>query len=310
MTFAYDVIGDVHGHADRLEALLQKMGYSHRAGAWRHPERTAIYVGDLIDRGPHQVRTLGIVRAMIDAGSARATMGNHEFNAIAWATHDPMNEGDHLRTRQGAKGTKNRHQHQAFLSDVGEDTRQHRDWIAWMLELPPWIEEPGFRVVHACWSPVHAEAIKPHLGENTRLTSELVENASRKGHDMYAAIETLLKGEEVSLPVGSSFFDKDGHQRYESRTQWWDPTLTTYRQACIGLSPEIVPDDEIEGRQYIPEPDRPTFIGHYWLNHRLDMVPRSRRVACVDYSAGKGGPLVAYRFDGEADLSVDKFIAA
>ena len=83
MTFAYDVIGDVHGHADRLEALLQKMGYSHRAGAWRHPERTAIYVGDLIDRGPHQVRTLEMVRAMIDAGSARATMGNHEFNAIA-----------------------------------------------------------------------------------------------------------------------------------------------------------------------------------------------------------------------------------
>ena len=179
-----------------------------------------------------------------------------------------------------------------------------------MLELPLWIEQPGFRVVHACWSPADAEAIKSHLGENMRLTSELVENASRKGHDMYAAIETLLKGEDVSLPAGSSFFDKDGHQRHEIRTQWWDPTLTTYRQACIGLSPEIVPDDEIEGWQYIPEPDRPTFIGHYWLNHRLDMVPRSRRVACVDYSAGKGGPLVAYRFDGEADLSVDKFIAA
>jgi hypothetical protein len=310
MAIAYDVIGDVHGHADRLDALLQKMGYIYRVGAWRHPERTAIYVGDLIDRGPHQVRTLEIVRAMIDAGSARATMGNHEFNAIAWATCDPMNDGDHLRTRQGAKGSKNRHQHQVFLSDVGEDTPQHREWIAWMSELPLWIEEPSFRVIHACWSPDHVEAIRPHLREKMLLTSELVEHASRKGHAMYAAIETLLKGEEVSLPEGSSFLDKDGHQRHEIRTQWWDPTLTTYRQACIGLSPDVVPDDDIVGRQYIPEPDRPTFIGHYWLNERSDMMPRSRHVACVDYSAGKGGPLVAYRFDGETELSADKFIAA
>ncbi len=310
MSLAYDIIGDIHGHADRLEALLQKMGYHHQGGAWRHPGRTAIFVGDLIDRGPHQVRTLEIVRGMIDAGSGRATMGNHEFNAIAWATRDALNEGDHLRTRQGAKGQKNRHQHQAFLSDVGEDTPLHREWIAWMSELPLWIEEPTFRVVHACWSPAHVEAIKPHLRHDTLLTPELVDQASRKDHEMYAAIETLLKGEEVSLPGGSSFPDKDGHTRHEVRTQWWDSTLTTYRQACIGLRPEIVPDDEITGRECIPEPDRPTFIGHYWLNPKTAMAPRSRRVACVDYSAGRGGPLAAYRFDGENELSSDKFIAA
>ena len=310
MSSGVDIVGDIHGHADRLEALQRKMGYHHRAGAWRHPSRTAIFVGDLIDRGLHQVRTLEIVRRMIDAGSARATMGNHEFNAIAWATRDPMNEGDHLRTRQGAKGKKNRQQHQAFLSDVGEDTPQHREWITWMSELPLWIEEPAFRVVHACWSPEHVEAMRPHLGHETQLTPELVDQASRKGHGVYAAVETLLKGEEVSLPGGSSFFDKDGHERHEIRTQWWDLTLTTYRQACIGVNPEAVPDEEIVGRACIAEPDRPTFIGHYWLNPRLEMAPRSRRVACVDYSAGKGGPLAAYRFDGETELSADKFIAA
>ena len=36
----YDVIGDIHGHADKLTALLRKMGYRHHLGAWRHPERT------------------------------------------------------------------------------------------------------------------------------------------------------------------------------------------------------------------------------------------------------------------------------
>ena len=307
---AYDIIGDGHGHADRLEALLQKMGYQYRSGAWRHPSRTAIFVGDLIDRGDHQVRTLEIVRDMMDVGSARATMGNHEFNAIAWATPHPDRPGDHLRTRTGSKGQRNRHQHQAFLTDVGEDTAEHAAWIAWMLDLPVWIEEPSFRVVHACWSPKHVDVIRPHLRDGHLMTADIVDQASRKGSAMYEAVETLLKGEEVELPHGTSFVDKDGHERHEIRTKWWMPDLTTYREACIGLSPEDVPDVPIVNRVPIPEPDRLTFIGHYWLSPRSDMEPRSPRVACVDYSAGKGGPLVAYRFDGEPELAAENFIAA
>lgn len=107
-------------------------------------------------------------------------MGNHEFNAIAWATPDPVNDGDHLRPRLGDKGKKNRHQHQAFLAEIGEDTADHRSWIDWFRNLPLWIEEPGFRVVHACWSPRHVEALSPLLKEG-RLTAESVESASRKG---------------------------------------------------------------------------------------------------------------------------------
>jgi len=310
MTAACDVIGDVHGHADRLEALLHRLGYTHRAGTWRHPERTAIFVGDLIDRGAHQVRTLRIVRSMIDAGTARATMGNHEFNAIAWATPDADHPGEHLRRRTGPVGEKNRRQHQAFLADVGEDSAEHTYWIEWMKQLPLWIEEPGFRVVHACWSPRHVETLHPYVDPEACLTEGLIDSASRRGSDTYHAIETLLKGEEVALPDGVSFFDKDGHERTEIRTQWWRPELTTYRDACIGLRPDDVPDLEMAGRVAIPEVDRPTFIGHYWLSPREPMAPRSKRVACVDYSAGKGGPLVCYRFDGEGELTAEKFVSA
>jgi hypothetical protein len=64
----YDVIGDIHGHAGKLTALLRKMGYRHHLGAWRHPERTVIFVGDLIDRGPGHLETIRIVREMLDAG--------------------------------------------------------------------------------------------------------------------------------------------------------------------------------------------------------------------------------------------------
>jgi hypothetical protein len=85
---SYDIIGDIHGHDYRLRALLKELGYSERNGAWRHPSRSVVFVGDLIDRGPGQLPTLKLVRSMVDAGSARAVMGNHEFNAIAWATRN------------------------------------------------------------------------------------------------------------------------------------------------------------------------------------------------------------------------------
>ncbi|RYG77434.1 MAG: metallophosphatase, partial [Alphaproteobacteria bacterium] len=61
-----DIIGDIHGHADRLEGLLLKLGYRQSGGAWRHPQRTAVFVGDLVDRGSQQRRTLETVRAMVE----------------------------------------------------------------------------------------------------------------------------------------------------------------------------------------------------------------------------------------------------
>ena len=53
----YDVIGNVRGEFDKLVELLKHLGYQETAGAYRHPDRTAIFVGDLIDRGPKQLAT-------------------------------------------------------------------------------------------------------------------------------------------------------------------------------------------------------------------------------------------------------------
>ncbi len=52
-----DIIGDIHGYADKLAALLAKMGYEKQKGGYAHPERKVLFVGDYIDRGP-QMRTL------------------------------------------------------------------------------------------------------------------------------------------------------------------------------------------------------------------------------------------------------------
>jgi len=77
----FDIIGDVHGCCDELETLLQQLGYlrSDDAG-WAHPGgRKAIFVGDLVDRGPRIVDTLRTVMAMSAAGTALCVPGNHDI---------------------------------------------------------------------------------------------------------------------------------------------------------------------------------------------------------------------------------------
>jgi hypothetical protein len=58
---AYDLIGDIHGHAKTLEALLGKLGYAHDGQCYRHPNRQVIFLGDFVDRGPYTISTFTYV---------------------------------------------------------------------------------------------------------------------------------------------------------------------------------------------------------------------------------------------------------
>jgi protein phosphatase len=71
----------VHGCCDELEGLLHQLGYARDdGGSWGHPAgRKAIFVGDLVDRGPRIVDTLKTVMAMSRAGSALCVPGNHDI---------------------------------------------------------------------------------------------------------------------------------------------------------------------------------------------------------------------------------------
>jgi protein phosphatase len=84
-TGPFDVIGDVHGCRAELEQLLTSLGYAlHRDGDGRpadaaHPEgRRAVFLGDLVDRGPDSPGVLRLVMGMVAAGTALAVPGNHE----------------------------------------------------------------------------------------------------------------------------------------------------------------------------------------------------------------------------------------
>ncbi|MEV0277434.1 polynucleotide kinase-phosphatase [Streptomyces sp. NPDC050610] len=84
-TGPFDIIGDIHGCRSELETLLGKLGYAvERDGAGRpvdaaHPDgRTAVFVGDLVDRGPDSPGVLRLVMGMVAAGHALCVPGNHE----------------------------------------------------------------------------------------------------------------------------------------------------------------------------------------------------------------------------------------
>ena len=89
----FDLIGDVHGCADELEELLVQLGYERVAVAasepgwlniaFSHPEgRKAIFLGDLVDRGPRVLDSVSIVRNMVQSGSALCVPGNHDMKLM------------------------------------------------------------------------------------------------------------------------------------------------------------------------------------------------------------------------------------
>ena len=314
----YDIIGDIHGHADALKALLQDMGYRDSGCAWRKADHQAIFVGDFIDRGPKQIETVDIVRRMVDAGSAHAVMGNHEFNAIAWYLKHPKQARRHLRTHTGKVGRKNLTQHRAFLEAVRGIPGKQKEIVEWFLTLPLWLDLPDIRVVHACWHPGFMAYLKPKLAPENRLTTEMMVLACREPKreiekdnaepSVFKAVEVLTKGIETPLPKPHTFIDKDGHKRSRVRVHWWDLNADTYKKTAIleEKEREQLPDAPIPPSVLIGDGEgKPIFIGHYWWTGRPK--PLSGKVACVDYSVARKGKLVAYRWDGNPALDMDNF---
>lgn len=306
MQTGYDVIGDIHGQANKLVQALEQMGYQPDAqGAYHHPARKAVFVGDLIDRGPGQLDTLRIARAMIDRGHAHAILGNHELNAIALATPHPDVPGTHQRKRTD----KNLHQNQKFLDEVGIDSPEHARWIQWFKDLPVYLELPGIRVVHACWDEQAMAVIDPHLDAQNRLGPDILHALHDYSRPEIQALDILCKGPEIDLPDRACFSDAEGNRRTASRICWWNTKATNLRElVCMPRSQlDAIPALPIDQAPKGYDGQLPVVFGHYWMTGTPGVL--SGKLCCVDFSAAHDHqPLVAYRFDGETELSNDKLL--
>lgn len=287
----YDIIGDVHGHAEELEQLLQKMGYKLKNGIYDHPdERKVVFVGDYIDRGPKIRETLHIVKNMCDSDNAYAVMGNHEYNAVCFHTKDKEN-GGYFR----AHNFKEIKQHYETLQQFENFPEEWELFLDWFKELPLYIEFDNFRVVHAYWKDEHINWIKNNY--NNELTSDFLKRARTKYSEEYNIIEETLKGKEVSLENGFWFIDKDGAARTECRFKWWLPLeQRKLKKDVLMHCPVSVGETEnTEHDEIVYSSEKPVFFGHHWLQG--EPVIENPTAICLDYSVAKDGKLIAYQLN-------------
>jgi len=335
----YDIIPDIHGQAAKLEAALAALGWRRAALSWTHPDpdRMIVFLGDFIDRGPDSRSVLKTVRELVDAGKAKAIMGNHELNALHYHTLDP-DDNQPLR----ARGEENTQQHKAFLAQFPLGDPNTRSALDWMRSLPLFLEEDGFRAVHACWDDASIKRLKVLTGNGVLSEEQLVRAARRgkpdemftlqeqlvlaagrgkpdemftleeqlvlaagrgKPDEMFTLAEQIAKGPEHQLPDGYSYTDSDGTERHRVRLKWWHAAARTWRDIAISVPvvedlPDAVLPQTVISKTYPPD-DPPVFFGHFWLrNTPLLQAPNA---LCLDYSAGKDGPLVSYELSDPAE---------
>ncbi|MCB2136415.1 MAG: metallophosphoesterase, partial [Rhodobacteraceae bacterium] len=270
---------------------------------WTHPEpdRSIVFLGDFIDRGHDNRAVIHLVRNLVDSGKARAIMGNHELNALHFHTNSG---GGPLREHS----PKNLRQHASFLAEFPLGAPATREALDWMRSLPLFLETVEFRAVHACWSDDAINQLRACTADGLLSEEQLIRTAD-PADPIFALAEVTTKGPEHKLPDGYFFRDKDGTHRHHVRLQWWNGRARTWRDVAISVpAPGDVPNtplpDHLLSQAYAADA-RPVFFGHYWLTG--DPVLQGHNALCLDYSAGKDGPLVTYELrQGEKLLNIDR----
>jgi hypothetical protein len=312
----YDIIADIHGRFDKLTALMERMGYQSDGDSFRPPAgHKALFLGDLIDPKPGHfmpggVRaTLRAVKAMCDRGDALCIMGNHELNAIYF--HSKGLDGNHLRIH----GSKNIAMHQGTLDDFPDhddpQSEWHQVWMPWMKGLPFYLDLGGLRAVHAAWHPEMIARIAGRSFDDRDFFLACTGKHTPEGE----ALEILLKGIEVPLPVPHSFKDHTHAVRKNFRARWWEAVSegAVCSELVFPASDQImawpVAAEALPLFQPYGSEAPPVFFGHYFKPADSPLAPERHNVACLDHSSAKDGPLVAYRWKGEARINPEQYVA-
>lgn len=298
-----DIVGDVHGELDALQALLKAAGYDAKGS---HPDnRTLVFIGDLVDRGPDSPGVVRLVRGLVEAGRALAILGNHELNLLRGERKDGNDWFWGQGTSRDAK----------YLPYAQVPADEREELLRFLRTLPLALTRPDLRVVHAAWiggalEQLHAAppaAVARHFDSFEKHAAEVVrtEGVGAQADAEELAWAHAMGDADVDMPLLSGIGKRDellqmrnpvrvltsgverlgrepffssGKWRFAERVRWWDE----YEDAV------------------------PVVVGHYW--RRMQPLDRTRlgkgdpdlfadvsplawhgrhgRVFCVDFSVG------------------------
>ncbi|MCO7516025.1 metallophosphoesterase [Pseudomonas guariconensis] len=306
---SFDIIGDVHGCALTLERLLDTLGYKRVGGVWRHPWRQALFLGDIVDRGPRIREALHIVHDMVEAGQAFCIMGNHEYNALGWVTPALPGSGKTFVREHTPR-------HARLIDETLTQFAQHpgdwHDFLQWFYQLPLFLDAGRFRLVHACWDPRLIEPLRQQYPDGC-IDAHFVQASAVSGSFAATVCNRLLRGTDMRLPDGLTLTGGDGLTRAFFRTKFWEEDPKTYGD--IVFQPDALPEEvartplsrsEKNALLRYAEDEPLLFVGHYWRSGRP--APIRDNLACLDYSAVLYGKLAAYRLDDETRIDPHKFV--
>ena len=299
-----DIIGDVHGEADALHALLGHLGYDLQG--WHPQGRTLVFVGDFCDRGPDSPAVLTLVGQLVASGRAVAVLGNHELNLLRSDAKDGSGWFFDERTQRD---------YDKYAPFNRPTTGQRQGIMDFVSSLPLALERTDLRVVHAAWNDDAIQAVRRLPSGSIRQSFDQWEQAiERRAREAGLAerakaelaawgaslddpaskppVLDALAEQEVGRQMGNPIkvltsgveretrepFFTSGRWRFAERVRWWNE----YTSAT------------------------PVVVGHYWrLIHPIDRTAvgkedpnlfegiaplhwhgRRGNVFCVDFSAG------------------------
>jgi len=305
-----DIIGDVHGNYSKLIKLLDKLGYRKENG-FKNQKRNIVFIGDIIDRGSENLKTLEFIKFLYEMEIATVVLGNHEYNAICYHT---KTEKDYLRPHTN----KNYLSHKKTLIEIKDKKDEWRKYIDWFKKFPLFLEIKNLKLIHACWDENIIQWLKDKKIYSIDNNMSFLKNSVNNENFEYKVIETILKGPELDLPENIEYEDRNGIKRRTVRIKWWidKSKINEYEN----LSQIVLTDNNVKKMLQsfkINDEIRNSFniklnndfiylFGHYWFKGEPKRIEKN--IACLDYSVAKGGKLVAYRYNGEKELLNSNFI--
>jgi len=303
----YDIIGDIHGHYEMLVKLLIKLGYHKTGNTYMHPVRKAIFMGDFINRGNKIRATVKLIRRMVDYGSAYCILGNHELNAILYATIDKSGKALQKRLPRYKLPLMK------TLDEYSNYPDEFKETVKWFRQLPVYLDFGEIRIVHGSWNDNYIDTFKQYMNGETHLKKSFLKTYL-ENKTLRKAVDGLVKGEEMQLPKDLLLKDENGIVRRTFRIKWWEPVNgKTFEAVSFGnrfnLPPYTIPPEIIPQIEQYPTDAPPVFNGHYCLDEKNEFIFNGN-ICCIDTCVTRTQKLSAYRWVGEQLLNPDKIVSA